>query len=86
MSKNCNRFPRIEKYLFVIILTSLSFFYHGAGWNSEARMAQIYSVVEEGTLEISRFSEQTRDIAVIDGRIYPNKLPGRFVAEQFSAF
>ena len=76
MKKNCNRFPGIEKYLFVIILISLSFFYHGAGWNSEARMAQIYSVVEEGTFEISRFSEQTRDIAVIDGRIYPNKSPG----------
>ena len=76
MEKNCNRFLRVEKYLFIIILISLSFFYHGAGWNSEARMAQIYSLVEEGTFEISHFSDHTRDIAVKDGKVYPNKSPG----------
>ena len=71
-----SKYKLIEVLLFILFFFSLIYFYNGSGWNSSARMSQVYRIVEDGKLDINPFIKETQDISIKDGVIYPNKAPG----------
>jgi len=74
-----SRFKLVEILLFIFVSGSLVYFYNGSSWNSSARMAQIYRIVEDGKLDINQYVKKTQDISIKDGMIYPNKAPGSVI-------
>ncbi len=69
----------LESTLFVLFFVSWAYFFNGGGWNPNARMAQVYQVVENGCFHINAFLPVTKDISVFEGHAYPNKPPGSSV-------
>lgn len=46
--------------LFSVIFVSYAYFYEGAGWNQNSRLDMVRAIVEQGTLRIDAFHEDTK--------------------------
>jgi hypothetical protein len=59
-----------------VLLCSYAYFYQGGGWNQNSRFDLIRAIVEEHTLRIDSFHQNTLDKAHIGGHYYSDKSPG----------
>jgi hypothetical protein len=62
--------------LFSVIFISYAYFYEGAGWNQNSRLDMVRAIVEQGTLRIDAFHQNTADKAFANGHYYSDKAPG----------
>jgi len=62
--------------LFVLTLVAYASFFNGAGWNANASFDLTRALVEDHTLHIDRFAENTGDVSFSRGHVYSNKPPG----------
>jgi len=62
--------------LFSVIFFSSAYFYEGAGWNQNSRLDMVRAIVEQGTLRIDAFHQNTEDKAFANGHYYSDKAPG----------
>ena len=57
-------------------LFSFLYFYEGGGWNQNSRFDLLRAIVEEHTLRIDDYHENTQDKAHFQGHYYSDKAPG----------
>jgi hypothetical protein len=70
-----------ETALFVLALGVYAYFFQGGSWNSASRFDLVRAVVEQHTLRIDDYHQNTGDLALRDGHYYCDKAPGlSFVA------
>ncbi len=63
--------------VFVILLACYAYFPpRWADWNQNSRFDLVVALVENGTLQIDRYVENTGDYAVWEGHFYSDKAPG----------
>ncbi|HEX5414456.1 MAG TPA: hypothetical protein VFZ25_02245 [Chloroflexota bacterium] len=63
--------------LFVLLLLSFAYFFpHWADWNQNSRFALVKSLVEEHSLVIDHFYQDTGDYAIYGNHKYTDKAPG----------
>jgi hypothetical protein len=62
--------------IFCVIFFSYAYFYEGAGWNQNSRFDLVRAIVEQGTLRIDSFHQNTEDKAFANGHYYSDKAPG----------
>jgi hypothetical protein len=62
--------------IFGVTLFSYAYFYGGAGWNQNSRFDLVRAIVEQGTLRIDAYHENTGDKAFANGHYYSDKAPG----------
>jgi hypothetical protein len=62
--------------LFALVFGTYAYFYQAGGWNQNSRFDLTRAVVEQGTLSIDAFQENTGDKAERDGHWYTDKAPG----------
>jgi hypothetical protein len=68
---------RIRAFLiFGVIFFSYAYFYEGGGWNQNSRFDLVRAIVEQGTLRIDAYHENTNDKAFANGHYYSDKAPG----------
>ena len=64
-------------YLFLILLTCYGYFFpRWASWSQNSRLDLVLSIVDQGTLNIDSYYENTGDYAYFDGHYYSDKAPG----------
>src|SRR5271167_3558696 len=59
-----------------VVLISYAYFYQGGGWNQNSRFDLVRAVIEQGTLRIDAYHENTSDKAFANGHYYSDKAPG----------
>jgi hypothetical protein len=59
-----------------VVLFSYAYFYQGGGWNQNSRFDLVRAIVEQGTLRIDAYHENTDDKAFANGHYYSDKAPG----------
>ena len=62
--------------IFGAIFFSYAYFYEGGGWNQNSRFDLVRAIVEQGTLRIDAYHENTDDKAFANGHYYSDKAPG----------
>jgi hypothetical protein len=67
---------RPEAALFVLALGTYAYFFQGGGWNANSRFDLVRAIVEEHTLVIDDYADNTKDLAFFRGHIYCEKAPG----------
>ncbi|NJN95485.1 MAG: hypothetical protein HC875_15930 [Anaerolineales bacterium] len=68
---------RIAILIFLTLLFCYGYFFpRWAEWNQNSRMDLTLALVEQGTIRIDDYYENTGDYAVYDGHIYTDKAPG----------
>jgi hypothetical protein len=67
---------RPEPWVFVILLGSYAYVWHGRDWNAASRLMLTYALVDRGTLSIDGLDDQTGDIARYRDHYYSDKTPG----------
>ncbi len=68
-----------------VSLFSFLYFYDGGGWNQNSRFDLLRAIVEEHTLRIDDYHENTQDKAHFQGHYYSDKAPGLvFLAVPFA--
>jgi hypothetical protein len=67
---------RVPLPLFALVFGTYAYFYQAGGWNQNSRFDLTRAVVEQGTLAIDAFQENTGDKAQRDGHWYTDKAPG----------
>jgi hypothetical protein len=68
-----------------VTLLSFLYFYEGGGWNQNSRFDLLRAIVEQHTLRIDAYHENTQDKAHFRGHYYSEKAPGLvFVAVPFA--
>src|ERR1700758_1413966 len=68
-----------------IIFLSFIYFYEGGGWNQNSRFDLLRAIVEQHTLQIDAYHENTQDKAHFRGHYYSDKAPGLvFLAVPFA--
>ncbi len=60
----------------VVLFVSYAYFYQGGGWNQNSRFDLVRSLIEQGTLRIDSYHENTGDKALYQGHYYSDKAPG----------
>jgi 4-amino-4-deoxy-L-arabinose transferase-like glycosyltransferase len=76
---------RIAILLGVVSFFSFVYFYEGGGWNQNSRFDLLRAIVEQHTLRIDAYHENTQDKAHFQGHYYSDKAPGLvFLAVPFS--
>ena len=60
----------------VVTFFSLIYFYEGGGWNQNSRFDLLRAIVEQHTLQIDAYNENTQDKAHFKGHYYSDKAPG----------
>jgi hypothetical protein len=63
-------------FIAAVLLISYAYFYQGGGWNQNSRFDLVRAMVEQGTLRIDDYQENTQDKAVANGHYYSDKAPG----------
>jgi hypothetical protein len=58
------------------LFVSYAFFYQAGGWNQNSRFDLVRAIVEQGTLQIDDYRDNTGDLAIVDGHYYSDKAPG----------
>lgn len=59
-----------------VVLVSCAYFYQAGGWNQNSRFDLVRAVIEQGTLRIDSYHENTEDKAFANGHYYSDKAPG----------
>ncbi len=68
-----------------VALLSFLYFYEGGGWNQNSRFDLLRAIVEQHTLRIDAYHENTQDKAHFQGHYYSDKAPGLvFLAVPFA--
>jgi hypothetical protein len=67
---------RVEVPLLALILGAYAYFYQAGGWNQNSRFDLTRAIVEQGTLSIDAFQDNTGDKAQRDGHWFTDKAPG----------
>ena len=68
-----------------VIFLSFIYFYEGGGWNQNSRFDLLRAIVEQHTLQIDAYHENTQDKAHFRGHYYSDKAPGLvFLAVPFA--
>ena len=62
--------------IFAVTFISYAYFYQGGGWNQNSRFDLVRAIVEQGTLRIDAYHENTKDKAYYQGHYYSDKAPG----------
>src|SRR5438552_18731229 len=62
--------------IFVVTFVSYAYFYEGGGWNQNSRFDLVRAIVEQGTLRIDAYHENTQDKSFYQGHYYSDKAPG----------
>jgi hypothetical protein len=76
-AQNSHAWSRIRALLIgIVVLISYAYFYQAGGWNQNSRFDLVRSVIEQGTLRIDAYHENTEDKAFANGHYYSDKAPG----------
>lgn len=68
---------RIARGLFVVTLVAYAAFFNGAGWNANVNFDLTRALVEQRTLHIDAYAQNTGDVSTgVGGHTYSNKAPG----------
>jgi len=67
---------RVEKLLFLLLLGSYAYFYQSVGHNEAARFDLTRALLEDHSVAVDRFRQNSADLVVHAGRTYSNKAPG----------
>ena len=59
-----------------VLFVSYAFFYGGGGWNQNSRFDLMRAIIEQGTLRIDAYHQNTGDKAFFQGHYYSDKAPG----------
>src|ERR1700728_2416454 len=62
--------------IFAVTFFSYAYFYEGAGWNQNSRFDLVRAIIEQRTLRIDDFQQNTEDKAFANGHYYSDKAPG----------
>ena len=62
--------------IFSVIFFSYAYFYEGGGWNQNSRLDMVRAIVEQGTLRIDAYHQNTEDKVFANGHYYSDKAPG----------
>jgi len=69
----------------LVTLLSFVYFYEGGGWNQNSRFDVLRAILEQHTLTIDSYHENTQDKAFFQGHYYSDKAPGLvFLAVPFA--
>jgi hypothetical protein len=74
--RSCSSIRIHALLIFGVIFFSYAYFYEGGGWNQNSRFDLVRSIVEQGTLRIDGYDENTGDKAIANGHYYSDKAPG----------
>lgn len=66
--------------LFLVLLLIFATFAHWIGANENSRIDLTRAIVEDGQISIEPYANNTRDKALINGKIYSDKAPGSSLA------
>ena len=68
---------RLEVCIFLILLASYVYFLpRWADWNQNSRLDLVLAIVDQGTLCIDDYYQNTGDYALFEGHYYSDKAPG----------
>jgi hypothetical protein len=73
---NCPWIRTRALLIFAVTFFSYAYFYEGAGWNQNSRFDLVRAIVEQETLRIDGFQQNTEDKAAANGHYYSDKAPG----------
>ena len=59
-----------------VLFFSFLYFYEGGGWNQNSRFDLVRAIVEQHTLRIDAYYQNTEDRAYVAGHYYSDKAPG----------
>jgi hypothetical protein len=62
--------------LFVVVTLSCSYFFTGGGWNQASRLDLVRAIVDQHTLAIDAYADNTGDKSFHRGHYYSDKAPG----------
>jgi hypothetical protein len=66
-----------QVYLFLVLLLCYGYFFpRWASWSQNSRLDLVLAIVDEGTLSIDSYYENTGDYAYFNGHYYSDKAPG----------
>jgi hypothetical protein len=63
-------------FIAAVLFISYAYFYQGGGWNQNSRFDMTRAIVEQHTLRIDPYHENTQDKAHFQGHYYSDKAPG----------
>jgi hypothetical protein len=67
---------RLSWSVFALLFVSYAYFYQAGGWNENTRLDLVRAIVDDHTLSIDRYHENTGDKARVGGHYYSDKAPG----------
>ena len=67
---------RIELLIFIVLVISYSYFFRRLDWNSGTRLDLTWSIVDQHSLGINAYHENTGDKALYKSHFYTDKAPG----------
>jgi len=67
---------RPELALFAAALGTYAYFFQGGGWNQNSRFNLTRAIVEQHTIVVDDYVQNTGDLAMRDGHHYSDKAPG----------
>ena len=67
---------RLSWSIFALLFFSYAYFYQAGGWNENTRFDLVRAIVDDHTLSIDRYHENTGDKARFRGHYYSDKAPG----------
>lgn len=67
---------RLSWSVFALLFVSYAYFYQAGGWNENTRFDLVRAIVDDHTLSIDRYHENTGDKARFGGHYYSDKAPG----------
>ena len=59
-----------------VAFISYAYFYEGGGWNQNSRFDLVRAIIQQHTLSIDAYHENTQDKAFTNGHYYSDKAPG----------
>jgi hypothetical protein len=71
---------RLQLLCGVVLFVFYAYFYSGMGWNQNSRFDLTRAIVEEHTVRIDSFHQNTGDKAFYNGHYYSDKAPGLALA------
>ena len=76
-AESTNRLVKRRALLILAVtFVSYAYFYEGGGWNQNSRFDLVRAIVEQGTLRIDAYHENTQDKSFYQGHYYSDKAPG----------
>jgi hypothetical protein len=67
---------RPEAILFAMALGAYAYFFQGGGWNQNSRFNLVRAIVEQHSIVVDDYVQNTGDLAARDGHNYCDKAPG----------